>query len=77
MIYEHEDGTYTISSHQTCVPGCYADKKTARAAFQLPDEVLQALQDKVNAENPNFADRVITSAMLAEARRALRKESAG
>lgn len=75
MIYQVGDH-FVISSRNVWVPGCYADEKTARAAFQLPNEVLQSLQDKAN-EAAGGTGGTITAAMLADARRAHRAEKAG
>lgn len=69
MIYEQEDGACVISSHRTWLPGHYADKRTAKYAFRFPSQVLQILQDRVNAANADVAKRVITFEMLQEARR--------
>lgn len=44
MIYKHDDGTYTISSHRVWMPGIYDSKRTANYAFRFSDEELCSLQ---------------------------------
>lgn len=57
MIYKVECG-YVISSGHRWLPGVFEDEKSARYAFQFPDEILKRLQESVNPGG------IITSAML-------------
>ncbi len=62
-------GSFVISSHHCWREGVYDSARTARYAFRFSDEQLKKLQDKVNSENANPDDRVITFEMLQELRR--------
>lgn len=64
MIHKIDEISFCISSHGVWMPGCYADEKTARAAFKVSDEVLQRLQDAANARG---GSRTITAEDLAAA----------
>lgn len=63
------DLEYQISSHQVWRPGIYDSERAARYACQFYDEDLGALQEQVNAQHPDPADRVITFEMLRGLRR--------
>lgn len=63
MIYQ-TDNSFVISSRQVWLPGSYADKRAANYAFRFPDEVLQRLQDEVNAKESDPNRRVITYEIL-------------
>jgi len=56
-IYKTESG-YVISSNQIWRPGCYDSEETARLAFTFDDDVLLAMQDRIN--NIKGEDRLIT-----------------
>lgn len=60
---------FSISSHGSWLPGCYDSERAARYAFGISDDVLSALQQKVNADNEDPDRRVITFEMLQAARR--------
>ena len=63
-----DTGTFLISSYDTWRQGCYESERAARYAFSFPDEILKALQDKVN-ERPLENERTITFEMLQKARK--------
>lgn len=65
-IYKVEGG-YVISSHQVWLPGCYEDMRTARWAYQLPEEELQRLQEEANARSGGTWGGVITRGEVAKA----------
>lgn len=63
-VYATDDGRYVISEHGAWLPGAYADINTAMAAFEVDDEVLVALRDRVT---PAPGRGAITLDMLKEA----------
>lgn len=62
-IYAVECG-FVIAEGGSWIPGCYADLDTAKAAFDLDDAVLAALQAEVNRSEVDPARRIITATML-------------
>jgi hypothetical protein len=67
-IHAVKNNKFVISSHQVWMPGAYDNKKTARYAFQFPDEVLRKLQDNANINNGGY-DGVITLNDLQQAKK--------
>lgn len=68
MIHNSGPGSYSISAYQMWRPGCFDSERTARYAQRFSDEVLFALQAKVNAEHADFDKRVITFEQLKAAK---------
>lgn len=60
MIHQGDDGTCVAASGGVWIPGCFEDQRTARYAFRFTDAVLQRLQDRKNAEQPDGTGGVIT-----------------
>jgi len=63
MISKVDNG-FVISSGGLWLPGCYDSERAAKYAFKFSEEDLQALQNEVNAKEPDFEKRVITFEML-------------
>lgn len=64
LWYNKTSGSYSISENEVWIPGSYADRETALAAFEYDDLVLLAAQNAVNEREPDFDKRVITMADL-------------
>ena len=50
-VYNPADGgapSYVIAENQMWLPGSYASEEAARYAFDLPDERLYELQERIN-----------------------------
>lgn len=69
----YDDGTrrvyavgngFVISEGGCWLPGVFADRPAAMAAFDLDDSVLLAVRDRVNASEVDPDRRVITADML-------------
>lgn len=58
-------GTFSISMHDVWIPGIYADRETAIAAFDVANGKLARIQEKINEREPDYDKRVITMADLA------------
>lgn len=67
---------YQISSRGVWIPGIYENERTARYAYQFPDDQLQRLQDAVNEREPDWRNRFITMQMLKDERQAMKRAEA-
>jgi hypothetical protein len=62
-VYELTDGHFMVSANQIWLPGVYADRRTAEAAFEFTAAALAKLQAEKNQEN-GAAGGIITFADL-------------
>jgi hypothetical protein len=62
-VYELTDGHFMVSANQIWLPGAYADRRTAEAAFEFTAAALAKLQAEKNQEN-GAAGGIITFADL-------------
>ncbi|MCW1844201.1 hypothetical protein [Prosthecomicrobium hirschii] len=65
-IYRTDTGHYVIADGDVWLPGIFADRATAIAAFRYDARTLQSVQDAMNDREPDFTRRVISTADLEE-----------
>lgn len=67
-IYPTDDGAFVVSQNCVWIPGAYDSRETAERAVQMPDEILQRLQDAAN-ERAGGRGGIITATDLASLER--------
>lgn len=68
LFRDRRTGRYQISENDVWIPGIYADRATALAAFDFADLTLARLQDEVCERVADFGGRFITMEDLSRAR---------
>lgn len=65
-MHRTDTGHYVIADWDVWLPGIFADRATAIAAFRYDERTLQSVQDAINDREPDFTRRVISTADLEE-----------
>ena len=63
-LYEHPDGTWTISSHDVWLPGIYTSERAARLAFRLSNVNLSRIWEARRDAATEGADGLLDTAPL-------------